>query len=388
MKTLYIHIGTPKTGTTSIQTFCVTNIEKLKSMGYAYPPCPHSYPNVSGRRNNARFLVGAIRDENGNRCYEEEKRIFEEGMEEVQELFQSYDCVILSDEAVWRTMDLDRKDLWEALKQIAEAGDFCIKVIVYLRRQDKLICSLWNQKIKKVTGSLGEERFEDYLERINADLRLDYYSKLERMANVIGKENIVVRRFEKEGFLGGSIYSDFLQAVDIKDMDGFTIPQMDQNPGLYGNTHEIKRILNGIPEMKDTQNETFFRNILKECSAISGEKYPCEMFSKEEAQAFLAKYEEGNRKIVQEYLKEDGTKLFDCSMKDVPKWQPDNPYMREDVVQFIGVSSIALLKENERLQDEIRKLKEDIKKLSEEQERFKSKVKHPIHTAFSKMLRK
>ena len=34
MKTLYLHIGTPKTGTTSIQHFCYDNMNRLSEEGY------------------------------------------------------------------------------------------------------------------------------------------------------------------------------------------------------------------------------------------------------------------------------------------------------------------------------------------------------------------
>lgn len=37
MKTLYLHIGTPKTGTSAIQIFCKDNQETLKKQGYYYP---------------------------------------------------------------------------------------------------------------------------------------------------------------------------------------------------------------------------------------------------------------------------------------------------------------------------------------------------------------
>ena len=44
MRTLYVHIGTPKTATTSIQMFCVENQKvlnkqsyKLSSFGFVYP---------------------------------------------------------------------------------------------------------------------------------------------------------------------------------------------------------------------------------------------------------------------------------------------------------------------------------------------------------------
>ena len=37
MKTLILHIGTPKTGTTSIQNFCGLNRERLDELGIHYP---------------------------------------------------------------------------------------------------------------------------------------------------------------------------------------------------------------------------------------------------------------------------------------------------------------------------------------------------------------
>ena len=37
MRTLYVHIGTPKTATTSIQMFCVENQKVLNKQSYSYP---------------------------------------------------------------------------------------------------------------------------------------------------------------------------------------------------------------------------------------------------------------------------------------------------------------------------------------------------------------
>lgn len=36
MRTLYVHIGTPKTATTSIQMFCVENQKVLNKQSYSY----------------------------------------------------------------------------------------------------------------------------------------------------------------------------------------------------------------------------------------------------------------------------------------------------------------------------------------------------------------
>ena len=57
MKTLYLHIGTQKTATTSIQRFCIDNAEALDAQGAAYPLMPFCYDNT-GLARNGNFLLG------------------------------------------------------------------------------------------------------------------------------------------------------------------------------------------------------------------------------------------------------------------------------------------------------------------------------------------
>ena len=99
MKTLHVHIGTPKTGTTSIQNFCVDNEKLLEKQGYCYPLFPYSYKSVAKVR-NGHFLFGMITDENGTRDKEKEAANYKGGMQKLHELFRTYDNIILSDEAL------------------------------------------------------------------------------------------------------------------------------------------------------------------------------------------------------------------------------------------------------------------------------------------------
>ena len=162
MKTLYIHIGTPKTGSTAIQFFCTENREILKKKGYCYPDFPYRYKGKSKRRNGV-FLVGKYRDENGEWRVEEEEKIFSEGMSKIKELFKSFDNVILSDEGIWLATKSRKKELWKKLQKEAKSNDFEIKIIVYLRRQDEYAESNWNQRIKHDIIGDNTMTWEEYI---------------------------------------------------------------------------------------------------------------------------------------------------------------------------------------------------------------------------------
>lgn len=380
MKTLHIHIGTPKTATTAIQSFCKENAKVLEKHGYCYPIFPFYYPG-NADAHNGKFLLSELFDENGNRDRIQEEKNFREGMDIVLQLFETYDDIVVSDESIWRGMDSEKKGLWQLMKKEAEANGFSLHVVVYFRRQDKYYLSHWNQQVKKLRS---EETYEEYANRVGR-FRLDYYAKLERMASVIGKECITVRRFDRQEFEGGSIYSDFLSVIGLSLTDEYVVTQEMRNMGLYGNTHEIKRILNGIPQMKDGKWQMYFLDILQDCSEISKKQYLSEMMSKEEISEFLEAYRSGNQKVAEEYLHETGTDLFDYSVSDLPKWEKDNPYFIDDVVRVFGVAVAKLHQENEDLKKELIK---DMRKELNEVSAYVRHRKHPFRTVFRWISRK
>lgn len=373
MKVLHIHIGTPKTATTAIQRFLYNNSEVLEKKGYCYPVFPYKYPVVSKLR--AHFLLGMIKNEDGERNTAQEQKNFEDGMKMVKEAFSTCDHVILSDERIWRGMAKEKKDLWDVMQKEADQGGFALHVVVYLRRQDKYFVSLWNQVVKHLRS---QETFEHFVNRVDKN-QLDYYGKLEQMADIIGKENITVRCFDSGRFEGGSIYSDFLRTIGLSLTEEYEIPEEKQNTGLYGNTHEIKRVINALPQTQDAEAQGFIKDTLQNCSGVSKEIYPAEMYSKEEMEKFLEPYKEGNRKIAEEYLHETaGTDLFDYTIKDLPKWQKENPYMMDDLIRFTGAMGMSLYQENQRL-------KKELEELSHEFSSLRFHLRHPLKTVIRKI---
>lgn len=340
MNTIYLHIGTPKTGTTAIQNFCSENQEVLNRQGYYYPEFAYRYSGAS-RLRNGHFLFGRVYNEDRSRNIEREEEIFQEGFHEIYRAFQTYNNIILSDEGLWNCGFREEESVWEKIKKELEQKQIAIKVIVYLRVQDTFLYSWWNQRVKEGLRAESQLTWEMMAKELPI-IQLNYYDMLEKIADYVGKGNIIVRRFGTGHFIGGTLYTDFVDALGLTYSEEYHVTSERRNISLSQNNNEIKRILNMMPEL-GTDGNALFKRILVEQSGYHGDSKEYSMFTKEERTAFLAEYQEGNTRIAKEYLGEE--ELFSGGEQEKQKWSPEDGYMLEDVILLIG--SLALYMEKE-----------------------------------------
>lgn len=381
MKTLYVHIGTPKTGTSSIQEFMTENREVLEKHGYCYPELLRRDPGTSMKR-NGHFLVHEVRKENGKRDAALEKEIRLEGMQQVAECFKRVDNVVLSDEAIWRRLSGNaHRNLYTNMKAEADRRGYLIKIIVYLRRQDDYLISHWNQAVKHRIRSTqtADERIWHVVN--NEPNTVKYATRLDSMAKVFGKENLIVRRFDPSAWVNGDIIDDFMYCIGLSVTDEYHPLEKRVNTGLQGNIIEIKRIINKDKDF--TQEEVFYlEDILRPLSNEAGKRYPSSMLSQDEIRKLLDIFKEENDRVAEEYI-QDGKPLFSDKIKDLPKWQANNPYMYEDMIRFFSAVAIDLRRENMELRDEIKELRAMIKDDQQDLRTFKRKLHHPIKTLWN-----
>lgn len=394
MKTLYLHIGTPKTATSSIQKFLAQNREVLESEGYVFPKSLHRYLNVNSRR-NGHFLVQKVEKREGGRDHELEKLYLQEGYDLIVKEFQSYDHVILSDESVWYASSYSCKNLFTDLKEQADANHYQVKIIVYLRRQDTFFLSRWNQGVKQNIGAGSVLSCDEYISKtLKKDGKiLNYAQKLDQIADIFGMENMVVRRFEPSSWIDGSIIHDFMQAIDLPITEEFTELEKDANFRLGKNETEIKRIVNTVPDLS-REEISYFGKKLKDLSIDGKQEEPSEMLSAEELKEFLAPYEAGNTYVAETYLKA-GKPLFSQQIKNVPKWEADNAQMLPDVIAFFSSVTVDLYRRSAEQETEIRKLQKETERLRYENERLRNrfmqfmwKAKHPFRTLWNKVFKR
>lgn len=296
-------------------------------------------------------------------------------------------------------MKTRKENLWNRLKKIADRDGYTIKLIVYLRRQDDFVASVWNQRLKMPVNHYNEtDTWHSYIENCPDDptLNLDYYSTLQSASNVLGRENIIVRRYDRNFLKDGLSQADFLDALGLELTDEYVMSKAVVNPKLSLNGCEIKRIINGMEKIS-LQEHRFFQKSLTCTAALSEQEYPRILWNAAEADAFMNRYAESNQKIADVFI-QDGLPLFENRHADGEVWQPDNPQFLPDVIRFAASSDLQLLRAHKELQQQVKEQRKEIQELKKQLEeiqgsvnmlrQFRQKFKHPLKTLFRKLLHK
>lgn len=357
MSTVYINIGTPKTGTTALQTFLRENEEELNKQGYCYPLFELGIAPFYDDR-NGQFLVYQSRHKEDRA--EREERVRDMAYQQLQKYMKKYPNIILSEEQIWYRSRYE-KHFWSDVRDRFQKMGCEVKVIVYLRRQDLLIQSLWNQSIKMFRRN--KLTFEESIEKNYFKYHpLDYYESLKYMESFLGKENMIVRPYEWGRFEGEdhTLFSDFFQSVGLVMTEGFQ-KKTGMNYGLEGNFIEIKRWMNNMPGYSGIR-DFLSRPVLNASMYYTelGENEKSNMFSYEEQKAYLAQFEEGNRKVAEEYLGRKGEPLFYEGVKEAPEWTFREDRLSRDIVAIMTEAFSAQEKQIADMKNELKELKEKL----------------------------
>ena len=319
MPTIYLHVGTAKTGTSALQNFVCENLERLEEHGYYYPQtgrvldCHHGIAFFWGDHDAFKKKFG-IREDQLSRLAEEMR------INRDKHILISSECLLLS------TVD------WEGFLSIFPHNN--IKMIIYLRRQDAFISSRYRELVK------GNQITQPPEEWIKTNFYPNEYTGiLNRLSEYVGKENIIVRAYEKQQFKDGSIYSDFCDIFSIPLTQDFIISEKNFNPHLSRNALEFNRLLNTVFDAKSSPY--IFSGLLTHYSLIErpdkNKAFQDQgLFSPEKRIEILEACKSVNQKIAREYLGRENGELF----RDPPPipnepWMP-YPGLSEDVTDKIA----------------------------------------------------
>lgn len=203
---MYIHVGLPKTGTTSIQQFLKENREALMDIGVLYPATGiHGTGHVQFARS---FLnqdyTQRMQDSNLLCASSQANEIKRQIEDEISASGTKIQSVIISAESFVGT---DAEGI-RRLTQLYQA-DFQLKIIIYLRRQDRYAESLHSQAYR-----VREMQFDRNSLLKSGHMHFDHYIRL--WTEALGSENLILREFPEQAF-DGQLMHGFLEAVSIEE---------------------------------------------------------------------------------------------------------------------------------------------------------------------------
>jgi len=238
--------------------------------------------------------------------------------------------------------------------------EFDIKIVCYLRRQDDYIESLYNQWVKGIGAELYDIIFENpspdghkykideknapnihMAKFINGMLNVDYYAHLSEWAELYGKENIVVRPYEKSRLPQG-IERDFFKNILNIGEDSLKSLKLygDINAGFKKDIIEYKM----ASRLFELTNEIYSLND-SPALAYLDENNKKNILTAKQGSKILEYYGESNARIAREYLRRENGALFDDKQRESKE---DYPGLSAQAAVDISRELIFMLKNKMR----------------------------------------
>lgn len=248
---IYLHVGMPKTGTTSIQQYLHDSRSLLRRYGYVVPLCP-------GRTNHRNLTQYALPDDSRANIRRAKGLTSVEAVKRFRESFAAKFAAEArgwgADENILLTGEhlilLTGEEEFDRLKELlAAAGNRDVQVLIYLRRQDEFYVSLYSQAIKNGGTAdwvaLGEKINPDAIGNEVPATLFEYDKVVANWSAAFGSANVRVRAFERRQLVREDVVPDFLAAVHCDALSALA-PSVRTNRSLDVRSIEYLRRLNKL----------------------------------------------------------------------------------------------------------------------------------------------
>lgn len=288
-QTLILHIGYPKTGTSSLQWFLHSQREQLRRQGVYYPLAGQDDEHAHHR---LAFALAA----NPYETVTASRRValFDELTSEVARC--GCDTVLLSSE-----LFLGRLELIQASAEFQRllAGRRA-QVLCVLRSQETFLESLYRQFILDAQVRFADS-FDAFLEAY--PMAGEYHAILNAWAGFVGKENVATMIYEQAVHAGGLLRA-FCRKLGVDtshlapaDLDVWRNVTHDNTLGI-----EIVRMANRCLDLTIEQRLEVARHARTFAESTRHLPLPKRMLSAEQLQHIRSKLLETNRRLAEDFV--------------------------------------------------------------------------------------
>lgn len=297
MTEIYIHIGTHKTGTTTIQHALGSAVGGNCGRDWIYIKAPQTAKDFMRAEQYDKKLVQKFRAEVQSKMSNRE----------------SENPVVLSSEALGGMPTNGYQNSNVVYSMLRDAlAEYNAKIVIYLRRQDSFVESMYTQKIHE--GDALE--FESFLTQYDAPDALDYSRMLGDLIGFFGDQNLIVKSYHeasKKGLL-----------IDFGEIFGSRLLQCtsngDKNPSYSRDALEIAKICNAS---LDGEQKRQLRRALQETMAKERSESFAYFTDKDRAK-FMEKYEASNLDVASRFFSGDINRLFPAPKASTPVSHNEN----------------------------------------------------------------
>jgi hypothetical protein len=288
-KTVVMHIGYPKTGTSSLQWFFHARRDDLRAQGVYYPLTGQTEEHAHHRL--AFALAENAYEEVGRR---ERKVLFEDLAAEISQC--GCDTVLLSSELFLSRLELIRASA--EFSQLFEAKQ--LRVVCVLRSQETFLESLYRQFILDPTVRFAGPP-ETFLETYGTVG--EYHTKLSAWADFVGKDNLVMMIYEQAVHSGGLIPSFcHLLGVDVGhlaagDFDVWRNVTHNNVSGI-----EFMRMANRFPDLTPEQRLAWARQARTVAESTPDIPLPNRLMSATHLEQIRAMFADSNRRLAEDFV--------------------------------------------------------------------------------------
>ena len=347
---LIVHIGTEKTGTTTIQSFLTLNKDLFLSNKIYIP-------NVENHWQNHRHFEAICQDElddffwreniyDTNKQKKLQEKIKKEIFKELEALKDSeIDTVVISSEhfhSRYRSVEEI-----QCFKNTFSNYFKEFEIIVYIRNQADMMQSYYSTALK---SGMIYKSFEDFvLQELRGNrYYYDYYRFIKNWADVFGVKNLKIRIFDKKEFKNGDLLDDFINVIsgalyqNIKNK--YKIPEK-LNESLNIEGERLLKIIN--KNLKRFSKDGLNNDNVKLSSIISNYcKGKLKLLDKDLAKKIMNEFNESNEKIKEVFFPEK-EKLFDINFDKFVKSKSATPQCVLEVFE----KTVNIIKEKDEIEN-------------------------------------
>lgn len=311
-----LHIGTEKTGTSTLQNFLTFNRKKILKDGIFFPE--HFNEGEGSQWEYVAASIGnpwtqdvgkafGITDQKSHSHF---LNSFTKDLERQFSKNTNAQTLLISSEHFHSR--LSTKNMVQKLKDFLDPWVENFEIIVYFRRQDELARSHFSTRIK--SGYQGNDPILPQIGKLHSYYQYD--ALIDRWAQVFGKQALTVGLYPKIMASEGTILYDFCRKSNIR-LFGKKMPDHVNHSVNAAGLRFIQTMNAFLEDRPKPQNAKLRSEIIGLVTELfSGPMY---VIDKKIAMALVKPFEEGNEIIRQQFFPDQPSPLFSNNYDQYPE---------------------------------------------------------------------